>query len=526
MEELPMPAQDPGHDEPQDDRLKMPSLPALSDPGHTPETPAVDSETPAIEPAPLPAPAPLPSLQPELSARGNEEDFDDDFELIIEDADVVLPETPADALPLTKKPNLVSPTDELAEAASTPSAEDLDASTIDFDASHIELQPLDPSEAEGSAPSPGAPERDMVLDDPLAELAGVGESENVVGGGDLLDQLDQLDNFAPEDGEELDDGTTTIYPSVGHGNSDSDEEDWTAGLEDTEVASVVSGDRAAPARRSSGSSRYALAALLLIAGTAGVYFGFLRKEPTVPESIPVAVIDVDTGETDVEPETETKPRQLDLVGADEDSREDPTETFKSAAGTSNLSPRETQTDLLADASGDGSEDTAVDVGAALSGDAAEGTDTSRDPNRPLIAASARPSGARDAASKAEIEKLERQPLGPDEIILSLKNGNTFQGRLKRVTETELVLSVYNGEITFETESLAGILPRESSEYQPPNSFPDGFVEFNHGNRIYGKIVDVTPTRVIMEFSGARLVFSRQAVEVDFQHPIYVRSDLH
>ena len=140
---------------------------------------------------------------------------------------------------------------------------------------------------------------------------------------------------------------------------------------------------------------------------------------------------------------------------------------------------------------------------------------------PLIAASAElPFGGEMPEG---VEELANTPLAANEIIIALKNGNTFQGRLKKANENEIVLRLHNGEITLARETLQGILPEESEEYLPASSFPDGFVEFDRGHRIFGKILHVSNTRVVMDVAGARLIFPRKQVEVDYSHPVFVRS---
>jgi len=122
----------------------------------------------------------------------------------------------------------------------------------------------------------------------------------------------------------------------------------------------------------------------------------------------------------------------------------------------------------------------------------------------------------------EVDDLAARPLDRNEIIVSLKNGNSFQGVLRKATEDALVLKVYNGEVTLAKDVLAGILPPESPEYLPASSFPEGFVEFENGNRLWGRILLSNDDRVILDLSGARLVFPRPSVFVEVHNLAMVR----
>ncbi len=415
------------------------------------------------------------------SAHGDEPSFDnwlrsrDSAESPSEPAD-------PDSISLPKRPAFVSGADELAQMSEEP-AHPADAST----------------EAEHAAPK--RPQ--------LEDLSGITEPENVVGGEDLMQQLDALEDFDSSDPDPLADDFDSI-------DDDFVEEPFRLPDDEDSIQPIRTSIARPPRTR---PVSIPLAAALLLVITAGAYFTWFHQPPVdLDEASYAGAPTASDDAADDDPATdagETEPVETIAIFDHDDNERRVTTTSGSSMA---------EADLIADLAAEDEEKNPADE--LLATEETPADDDTPEPSsgsRTLIAAAATPPTS-DASDEA-MQKYEDTPLEPGEIIIALKNGNTFQGRLKKTTDEGIVLFFENGEIMLPREMLDEILPEDSEEYLPAESFPDGFVEFQHGNRMYGKILYVTSTRVVMDVAGARFVFPRSSVDVDYRHPVFVRSDL-
>lgn len=432
-------------------------------------------------------------------------------------------EAPSDSIALPKRPNLMSGADELAEmqpseeleSAVADKAPGLESNSLETDAMwKMDGDTVAFADVEEMADAGRTePDRGSAID----ELAGIAPPENVVGGDDLIAQLDELESLdAPDLATHESEDSFESLRSLGDDFNDDplDYEDPHGELADEEV---YADDEGSSFTRS--LVPVAAAALVILGVTFGTYMIWFHDAGTTPESdlasrdagalSAPALADPEPAATD---DTVASSSQLDLSGAWDDSNEDPTQAL---LGASSSDEREAAsgTDIIAH----------VESEPEIEVIPAAPTQAPPSNAHPLIASSGHIASNADVPS--DIEELTRTPLADNEIIIALKNGNSFQGKLKKANENEIVLRLHNGEITLPRETLRGILPEESEEYLPAASFPDGFVEFSRGNRIFGKILHVSTTRVVMDVAGARLIFPRSSVNVDYSHPVYVRGSL-
>lgn len=438
----------------------------------------------------------------------------DDFEFVIEDDEPLVGDPPAPDDAGHNEPSFdtwLRSSDSARDGAESPESDSAaTAKRPTFVSGADELAQM----SEGSdSPDDGiAPRRPQ-----LEDLTGVTEPENVVGGDDLMQQLDALEDFDTSEPDGFD--ASSDFESI---EDDFVEEPFSLPHDAEDPLNSVHTSTATRPSRTRPISLPLAAALLLVI-TAGVYFTWFHQPPKLDESTQAKAPGTTTetaAASDAATDTPPKASETLTIFADEDpgQRRVTTRTGSSIA----------EADLIADfddeAGDERGDENSIEhlIGETESAETVTENPSDSGP-RTLIAAAATPPS--NKASDEAMQKYEDTPLKPDEIIIALKNGNTFQGRLKKTTDEGIVLFFENGEITLPREILDEILPEDSEEYLPAESFPDGFVEFEHGNRMYGKILYVTTTRVVMDVAGARFIFPRSSVDVDYQHPVFVRSDL-
>jgi len=98
-----------------------------------------------------------------------------------------------------------------------------------------------------------------------------------------------------------------------------------------------------------------------------------------------------------------------------------------------------------------------------------------------------------------------------QVLVALRNGNHFVGRIYRINLNELVLRVPTGEIVLATRYLSRIVPLVGAKEPGIESMPDGYVELRNGNRIWGKILEESDDVVAIGFASAKITIPRAAV---------------
>ena len=100
-----------------------------------------------------------------------------------------------------------------------------------------------------------------------------------------------------------------------------------------------------------------------------------------------------------------------------------------------------------------------------------------------------------------------------EVLLTLRNGNFFTGRIYRINAEELTLRVPGGEIVFGMKSLAKIVPLAGADKEKDElaHLPSGYVELHNGNRIWGKILEETPEHAAIAFAAAKITIPRASI---------------
>ncbi|HKB15248.1 MAG TPA: hypothetical protein VKF62_04245, partial [Planctomycetota bacterium] len=100
-----------------------------------------------------------------------------------------------------------------------------------------------------------------------------------------------------------------------------------------------------------------------------------------------------------------------------------------------------------------------------------------------------------------------------EVLLTLRNGNFFTGRIYRINAEELTLRVPGGEIVFGMRTLAKVVPLAGSDKEKDElaHLPSGYVELHNGNRIWGKILEETPEHAAVAFAAAKITIPRASI---------------
>ena len=113
--------------------------------------------------------------------------------------------------------------------------------------------------------------------------------------------------------------------------------------------------------------------------------------------------------------------------------------------------------------------------------------------------------------EVEIEGHGTFVLQPGEVLIELKNGNFLQGRLLKVTDRILRLILEGGHVDIALERLK----RDDDElerFRTLRHLPVRTILLRSGERVQGRILEVTETHVDMLFPTARVVFQRGEVE--------------
>ncbi|HET6201163.1 MAG TPA: hypothetical protein VFI25_00010 [Planctomycetota bacterium] len=108
-----------------------------------------------------------------------------------------------------------------------------------------------------------------------------------------------------------------------------------------------------------------------------------------------------------------------------------------------------------------------------------------------------------------------------EVLLTLRNGNFFTGRVYRIGSEQLTLRVPGGEIVFEMKTLAKIVPLAgpAKDSDMLAKLPDGYVELHNGNRIWGKILEDTPEYASIAFADAKITIPRGSIKAVVQSAV-------
>ncbi len=119
------------------------------------------------------------------------------------------------------------------------------------------------------------------------------------------------------------------------------------------------------------------------------------------------------------------------------------------------------------------------------------------------------------------EGSEQLVLRRGDGILQLKNGNLFPVKVMKITEQGVVCRVPEGDLYFEISQIAKLLPPAGKgNYE---AYPDGFVQLNNGNRLWGKILDQNEKSITIASAAAKIVIPQDTViEVKIGHGIEVK----
>lgn len=102
-------------------------------------------------------------------------------------------------------------------------------------------------------------------------------------------------------------------------------------------------------------------------------------------------------------------------------------------------------------------------------------------------------------------------LAAGETLVQLKNGNHFKGRVVDVTPDALTMEFTYGKMKIPQRDLHDVVDQSSKRDLPLDSYRTGIVHLKNGNRLRGKVVEVTAERIVLGFPSARIVVSRDAV---------------
>ncbi len=102
-------------------------------------------------------------------------------------------------------------------------------------------------------------------------------------------------------------------------------------------------------------------------------------------------------------------------------------------------------------------------------------------------------------------------LAAGETLVQLKNGNHFKGRVVDVTPVALTMEFTYGKMKIPQKDLHDIVDQSANRDLPLDSYRTGIVHLKNGNRLRGKVIEVTVERVVLGFPSARIVVSRDAV---------------
>lgn len=124
-------------------------------------------------------------------------------------------------------------------------------------------------------------------------------------------------------------------------------------------------------------------------------------------------------------------------------------------------------------------------------------------------------------AEGAVEGSEQLVLRRGDGILQLKNGNLFPVKVMKITEQGVVCRVPEGDLYFEISQIAKLLPPAGKGHY--ESYPDGFVQLNNGNRLWGKILDQNEKSITIASAAAKIVIPQDTIiEVKIGHGIEVK----
>ncbi len=131
---------------------------------------------------------------------------------------------------------------------------------------------------------------------------------------------------------------------------------------------------------------------------------------------------------------------------------------------------------------------------------------------PLGPVAVAPTAADPAASSAAADQASRQALSAlgrgAMVLIRLRNGNVFDGRLARFDEASAKLSVPKGEIELLLQDVDTIVPMVQG---PQTDGPEAVVQLVNGNRIAGRLAEERETEIALSLGSARIGVPRAAI---------------
>jgi small nuclear ribonucleoprotein (snRNP)-like protein len=95
-----------------------------------------------------------------------------------------------------------------------------------------------------------------------------------------------------------------------------------------------------------------------------------------------------------------------------------------------------------------------------------------------------------------------------EVLVRLRNGNFFNGKLDRFTPDEARLRFPKGVIEFQVRDVEVILPIAQA---PKKAGPQTVVELRNGNKLAGRLVEDLPNHVTLAVGNAEITLPRNAI---------------
>lgn len=95
-----------------------------------------------------------------------------------------------------------------------------------------------------------------------------------------------------------------------------------------------------------------------------------------------------------------------------------------------------------------------------------------------------------------------------EVIIGLRNGSVFTGRLQKYTVTESRIRVAKGEIEFPAVDVDAVLPVANA---PGKRGPEAVVYLRNGNRIAGQLIEEGATKITLSLGGAEVALERAEI---------------
>jgi small nuclear ribonucleoprotein (snRNP)-like protein len=95
-----------------------------------------------------------------------------------------------------------------------------------------------------------------------------------------------------------------------------------------------------------------------------------------------------------------------------------------------------------------------------------------------------------------------------EVLVRLRNGNFFNGKLDRFTTEEARLRFPKGTIEFQVRDVEVILPIAQA---PKKAGPQTVIELRNGNKLAGRLVEDLPNHVTLAVGNAEITLPRTAI---------------